>query len=559
MKPYFIKSLITLAILVVINLIADQVFYRWDLTKEKRNSISDLNIQTMQNLKKVVTVKVYLEGDFPPTLERLSNAIRNILYEMETYAEGNLQFTFIDPSDNKPLQKQFQEKGLVPIPLNIKEEDIEARKYIYPFIVIHYGEREEWLDIFKNAYYPNGMANLVKAETDIEYKLVSAIRRVTAEYRPTIGFLTGHNETPLKKMPELISELKNSYDIYEVNVKYGNAIPPSFLGLPDSLRKKYEGRTGLDVLLVVQPDSAFSEREKYEIDQYLMMGGKIIWLLDQNRVILDKQQTLSQPRELQLDDLFFKYGFKVNYDLVQDMTCGKIHLIADVNKQGGQFQSLNWIYYPMAVRFEEHPVTRNVDAVLFRYASTIDTLPRPGLKFTPLVLSSPLSRALNGNVMIDINEHTKPMPQNIFYNKGNKTLGLLIQGKFQSLFEGREAPTDAFAKEKPTAPFLSKNKVETAMIVLSDGQLVEKDDHPYVPYMPVDNKTLIQNAIDFLMGDEAITMVRAKEVEIRRLSKKAGKDHKLYIQVFNLLTPVIFIVIFGVIRYYWRKKRFENF
>lgn len=559
MKPYFIKSLITLTILVVINLIADQVFYRWDLTKEKRNSISDLNIQTMQNLQKMVTVKVYLEGDFPPTLERLSNAIRNILYEMETYAEGNLQFTFIDPSDNKPLQKQFQERGLVPIPLNIKEEDIEARKYIYPFIVIHSGDREEWLDIFKNAYYPNGMANLVKAETDIEYKLVSAIRRITAEYRPTVGFLTGHNEIPLKKMPELISELKNSYDIYEVNVKYGNAIPPSFLGLPDSLRKKYEGRTGLDVLLVVQPDSAFSEREKYEIDQYLMMGGKIIWLLDQNRVILDKQQTLSQPRELQLDDLFFKYGFKVNYDLVQDMTCGKIHLIADVNKQGGQFQSLNWIYYPMAVRFAEHPVTRNVDAVLFRYSSTIDTLPRAGLKFTPLVLSSPLSRALGGNVMIDINEHTKPMPQNIFYNKGNKILGLLIQGQFQSLFEGREAPTDAFAKEKPTAPFLSKNKVETAMIVLSDGQLVEKDDHPYVPYMPVDNKTLIQNAIDFLMGDEAITMIRAKEVEIRRLSKKAGKDHKLYIQVFNLLTPVILIVVFGVIRYYWRKKRFENY
>jgi len=559
MKNYFIKSAIVFALLLVLNFIADQFFFRWDLTKEKRNSISELNIETMKNLKKIVTVKVYLEGDFPPALERLSNAIRNVLYEMEAYSDGYLHFTFIDPSDNKALQKQFQEKGFSPIPLNIKEENIEARKYIYPVIVVNYGEKEEWIDIFKNAYFPNGMANLLKAETDIEYKLVSAIRRIIAEYKPTIGFLTGHNETPLKKMAELINELKNSYDIYEVNVKYGNSIPPSYLGLPDSLKKKFEGRTGLDVLLIVQPDSAFSEREKYEIDQYLMMGGKILWILDQNKVILDKQQTLSQPRHLQLDDLFFKYGFKINYDLIQDMSCGKIHLVADVNKQGGQFQSLNWIYYPMALRFKEHPVTRNLDAVLYRYASSIDTLSRNDLKFTPLILSSPLSRALNGNVLVDINEHTKPMPQNIFYNKGNKTLGLLIEGKFQSLFQGRDAPTDAFAKDKPTAPFISKNQQKTAMIVLSDGQLVEKDDHPYVPYMPVDNKTLIQNSIDYLMGDEAISLVRAKEVEVRKLSKKAGKEHKFYIQLFNLITPLIFIVIFGMVRFYWRKKRFEKF
>ncbi len=540
-------------------MIADQIFFRWDLTKEKRNSISELSKQTMQNLQKILTVKVYLEGDFPPALERLSNAIRNVLYEMEAYSDGNLQFTFIDPSDNKALQKQFQEKGIIPVPLNIKEENLEARKYIFPVIVVHYGDRQEWIDIFKNAYYPNGAVNLIKAETDIEYKLVSAIRRITAEYRPTIGFLTGHNETPLNKMAELINEIKNSYDIYEVNVKYGNAIPPSFLGLPDSLKKKFEGRTGLDVLIVVQPDSAFSEREKYEIDQYLMMGGKILWILDQNKVILDKSQTLSQPRNLQIDDLFFKYGFKINYDLIQDLNCGKIHLVADVNKQGSQFQSLNWIYYPMAVRFQEHPVTRNLDAVLFRYASSIDTLPRPNLKYTPLIKSSPLSRTLKGNVLVDINEHTKPLPQNLFYNKGNKILGLLIEGKFQSLFQGREAPTDNFAKEKPTAPFISQNKFETAMIVLSDGQLVEKDDHPYIHYMPVDNKTLIQNAVDYLIGDEAITMIRAKEVEIRRLSKKAGKDHKIFIQVFNLLTPMFLIIIFGTIRFYWRKKRFEQF
>jgi ABC-type uncharacterized transport system involved in gliding motility auxiliary subunit len=186
-------------------------------------------------------------------------------------------------------------------------------------------------------------------------------------------------------------------------------------------------------------------------------------------------------------------------------------------------------------------------------------LPKPNLKFTPLVLSSPLSRALKGNVLVDINEHTKPLPQNLFYNKGNQILGLLIEGQFQSVFQGREAPTDSFAKEKPTAPFLSKCKQSTAMIVLSDGQLVEKDDHPYIPYMPVDNKTLIQNAVDFLVGDEAITLVRAKEVEIRRLSKKAAKDYKLYIQIFNLVIPLILIVIFGVIRYIWRKKRYENF
>lgn len=556
MNPKLIRVVILLAIIVIINAVADQYFYRWDLTAERRNSLSDLSKQTMRSLTQNVTVKVYLEGEFPPSLARFANAIRNILYELEAYADGYLHFEFVDPSDNKQLQKQFYEKGMIPIPLNIKEENATKQQYIFPVLTVQYGEREEYVDLFKNCYFPNGAANLIKAETDIEYKIISAIRRVTRKYIPSIGFLQGHRETPLSKMPELFQDLKNAFNIYEVNLKYGEAIPPSLLGLPDSLQKKFEGREGLDVLIVAQPDSTFSEREKYEIDQYLMKGGKILWLLDQNHVILDKQSTLSQPRQLNLDDLFFKYGFKVNYDLVQDLNCGKIHLVADVQRQGGQFQSLNWIFYPLAIRFAKHPVTRNVDAVLYRYASTIDTLVRPDLKFTPLVFSSPVSRALQGNVLVDINEHTKPMPQQIFQNKGNQILGLLVEGKFKSLFAGREAPTDKFATQKPTAPFLSECKVPTQMIILSDGKLVEKDDHPYVPYMPVDNKTLIQNAIDFLMGDDAISLIRAKEVQIRKLKKEYVKDEqkKYTLQVLNVVLPLVLMILVGVGRWYWRRK-----
>ncbi len=538
-----IQAAMLVAILIVVNLLASGFFFRLDLTQEKRYSLSDYSKNTLDSLNRYLSVKVYLEGEFPPRIQRFKQAVKDMLTEMKVYGGTLIQYEFIDPSGNDELMQSFVDKGIAPITLNIRNSQTsEGRQYIFPVAVFSYDGREEMVDLFKGSVdYTSGEPSPLKAEANLEYKLIHAIKRLIQGSKKVVGVLRGHGEIGEEKTREWMRELANLYIPVEVNVQKGEAISPS-----------------ISVLIVLQPDSAFTEREKYEIDQYLMRGGKILWLLDQQDVNLHYQaETLSRLRQLNLDDLFMKYGFKVNYDLVSDLNCSTIELVIPNPNAPPTFSSQRWIYYPLLTQLADHPITRNLSAVKLRYASSIDTFSTPELRFVPLLVSSPYSRVQSGNVFVDLNQSIRnpPRPEEL-RGKGNRVMALLAEGQFHSLFEGREVPVDALAQQMPTAKFLRRNVSDTRMIVVGDGQVaVGEDVRGKIDFMAFDNKAFLLNCLDFLLGGESLIHIRAKDIQYHSLDLKKVKGNEWNIRLINLVLPVLVILFWGIIRQRIRMHR----
>ncbi len=558
-RSRWIQTILWLLILLFVNLLAENFFYRIDLTAEKRYSLSPFSIRTADTLDRILTVKVYLEGEFPPPIKRFRDAIETMLQELKVYAGDRIQYQFIDPAENIELLQAFANRGIQPVPINVRNSELEqSQKYMLPVAVFTYNGQDEYIDLLKGATMPTGEVSTLKAEAELEYKIIAAIRRLLRGKKKIIAILQGHGEPTLDQLKELVTELKQFYLVNTVSVKNGDPIPATKADMPDSLKAQIKGE-GVDVLLVLQPDSAFTEREKYEIDQFIMRGGKVLWCFDQQRVNLQNgPSTLSQLRQLNLDDLCMNYGFKVNTDLIQDRSCGFLDVVQGFHN-GPVWRSMPWCYYPKVQFFPDHPVTKNLDVVLMRYASSIDTLPRSGIKAEVLMVSSPLSRSQKGVIAIDLNElMTSPPPPEVLRGKGLRPLGVLLSGTFNSNFIGREVQTDSFAPQPATARFLPRTPYPNRMIVLSDGALVLGNDTRgrKDPFMPFDNKQLIMNCIDYLAGDLSMTEIRSKDIQFRSLDREKVRPNILNIQILNIAVPVLMVIVFGVIRYYQRRARY---
>jgi gliding-associated putative ABC transporter substrate-binding component GldG len=500
-----------------------------------------------------------LEGEFPPPIKRFRDAIETMLQELKVYAGDRIQYQFIDPAENIELLQAFAGRGIQPVPINVRNSELEqSQKYMLPVAVLTYNGQDEYIDLLKGATMPTGEVSTLKAEAELEYKIIAAIRRLLRGKKKIVAILQGHGEPTLDQLKELVTELKQFYLVNTVTVKNGDPIPATKAAMPDSLKVQIKGE-GVDVLLVLQPDSAFTEREKYEIDQFIMRGGKVLWCFDQQRVNLQNgPATLSQPRQLNLDDLCMNYGFKVNTDLIQDRSCGFLDVVQGFHN-GPVWRSMPWCYYPKVQFFPDHPVTKNLDVVLMRYASSIDTLPRSGITAEVLMVSSPLSRAQKGVIAIDLNElMTSPPPPEVLRGKGLRPLGVLLSGTFNSNFIGRELQTDSFAPQPATARFLPRTPYPNRMIVLSDGALVLGNDARgrKDPFMPFDNKQLILNCIDYLAGDLSMTEIRSKDIQFRSLDREKVRPNILNIQILNIAVPVLMVIVFGIIRYYQRRARY---
>lgn len=547
-----IQLILVIALLVVLNLIASGYFFRVDLTKEKRYSLSDLTISTVENLDYPLIVTVFMEGDFPPNIRKFQDAIRTTLVEMKLYAGGNLEFEFVDPGQNPELMQLFTQKGYRPVPIKVRVGPTETKEqYMWPLVVMRSRDREVYVDLLRGSSVmtPQGPnVDFLKAEADLEYKLTASIRNLKKERGGVIALLQGHGELPVEQIPDLGREIQNSYNLYTYNLA----------NVPE-----YEVSPSVDVLVILQPTSPFSERDKYEIDQYLIRGGSVLWVMDQEIVDMDmyrKQATLTSLYDLNLDDLFMKYGLKLNYDLIQDLEAESTEVFQP-GESGGTFLSKKWVFSPLVFNFPEHPISRNVDAVLLRYASSIDTFSQPGLQNQIFLHTSPRSRTIQGRQFIDVNEYIQtPPPENLF-SQGSKNAGVLTEGIFQSLFAGRKPPVDSLAPNPPAAKFGSANNPSAPgkMAIIADGEFVQgklyRGERGSLPY---DNKILLMNAIDYLAGDEALNQIRSKEVVVRQLSKEKARNFAGWIRVLNIGFPVLLVVLFGLGRFWFRRWKNEK-
>ncbi len=543
MKQQLIKISVLVAILIGINLLASFVFVRWDLTQEKRYTISDATKNLLQNLDEQIVINVYLAGDFPPGFERLERAIKETLESFADYGGSNIAYRFIEPNDPK-LQEELAQKGLIPTNLFANEDGKRTERLIFPGALIFYGGKEYPVQLLKGNQASGSEERLNQSYEGVEFELASAIRRLTLKDRKKIGFLVGHTKVPPPRFSDLLATLQQNYDLY-FDVQN-----------PDSWDKG-------DLLIIPKPDAPFSEEEKYKLDQFVMRGGKLLIFADGAQVdSVSLQGTFAQPLLLNLDDLLFKYGCRINPNLVKDMSCAMIPLNVGNMGDKPQIQPMPWRFFPLINNFGANPIVRNLDAVYSRFPSTIDTVMAPNVVKTPLLLTSQYTKTLKVPALVAYNE-ARQQPDPREYNNGVKTIGLLLEGTFSSLYNNRLLPTDP-----RMSSFVGQSK-PSKIIVVSDGDMIVNDiDYTRNAPLPMGydrltrytyaNKDFVMYAIDYLVDPKGLITARNKQVMLRPLDKIRLKEERTQWQLINLIAPLALVGLLGLGFQWWRKNQFAK-
>jgi ABC-2 type transport system permease protein len=542
-----------LVLVALLNLVASQHFFRIDLTEEKRFSIKEQTKSMLRDLDDQVYVEVYLEGELNASFRRLKNSIREVLDEFRIYSDNKVTITFIDPTtafSQKARNEYIGElaiKGITPTRVVERKDGQTLEKMIFPGALVSYGGMETGVMLLKGnkAFTPEEEIN--QSIEGLEYELANAIHKLTNVDRKRIGFVQGHGELDSLTVASLNNALLEKYDVYKVN-----------LFRKASLQE-------YDAVIVAKPKLAFSELEKYRLDQYIMNGGAMLFLLDKLEATMDsasREDYFAFPYELRLDDLLFKYGVRINADLVQDRNAGLYPVVTGQVGGKPQVQLMDWPFFPLINRYADHPITRNMDAVLLKFASSIDTVKADGIVKTPLAFTSAYSRKVSAPVPVSINEIRRNVkPEN--FSSGTIPVGYLLEGNFTSLYKNRFLPEDA---DQNT---FKADGEPARIIVFSDGDMARNDVNPrsgnpqQLGLDPFTNYTfaneeLLMNAMAYLTETNGLINARTKEVKIRPLDKEKIRTEKAKWQLINLVLPLMALIIYGMIRAYLRKRKFAH-
>lgn len=565
-KKDIIQFLSILSIIVLINVIGSLLHHRFDLTKEGRYSLSEASKELLSTLDDYIYVEVYLEGDFPAGIERLSLETRQILSEFK--AQNKLiQFTFINPTEStddktrNEIIKQLYEKGLNPTSLQVKGGDSYSEKIIVPGAIVKYGGKEVAVQLLKNQIASSPDQNLEQSIRELEYEFTNAIKQLRTPLKPSIAFLTGHGELEGVDIEDLTNTLAQQYSIDKIDLR---EFEVDSLGNPD-LTKKLRDLKLKKLLLIAKPKTTFQNLDKYFIDQYIMSGGKVIWMLDATNADMDslsnKGSFLVHPlRDLNLGDQLFKYGVRVNSNLVEDISSSKIPVPVSFVNDVPKWELLPWRYFPVSIPTSNHPITSNLNAVKFDFAGSIDTVKtNTKINKTVLLHTSPYTKLANTPYEVSL-QKALDQPVQEEFNKGPQSLAVLLEGTFESVFKNR---INALSKK---LPFKESSKT-TRMLVISDGDIA-KNQVSRGAALPLGfdtyekrqygNKDFILNAIDYLLEEDALIDVRTRELKMRLLDVQKINRERSFWQIVNLVTPVLLIILFGLIKQYKRKKKYAH-
>lgn len=549
MKNTLTRFVLLVVVLAGINWLASSFFFRWDLTEDKRYSISDATKQLLGSLEKDVIVNVYLNGDFPAGFERLESATREVLEEFKTYANGHLVVNYSDPSEatsEEQRQKQYMsliDRGLNPTNVFANEDGKRTEKIIFPGVIVQADTLSVPVQLLKGNKASTPEEQLNQSYEGVEFELASAIRVLANPGRKKVGFVVSHTKISPARLSDIIATIQQSYDVF----------------LDMNNPESYEG---LDALIIMKPDSAFSDDEKYKLDQYVVGGGKALFFVDGARVdSVSLDGNYAQPLDLNLGDLFFKWGIRLNTNLVKDLNCAQILLNVGNVGDNPEIRPMPWRFFPLLNNFGTHTVTRNLNAVYTRFLSSIDTVGGAnGIAKTPLLMTSPYTQLVNAPALVGYNEARKdPAPSE--YRSGIKLAGVLLEGSFTSLFQNRILSGD------PRAAKFKASGNGGKVIICSDGDLIVNDyDYKRNAPLPLGydrvtkqtfgNKDFVLHALDYMTDANGLINARGKQIAIRALDKIQIQENRKFWQALNLLLPVVLIGIFGALRYYLRIRKF---
>ena len=546
---------LVLGLLILLNLILTNYFFRIDLTSENRYSLSESSKKLASKVDDVLFVKVYLEGDFPAGFKRLRQSTKEMLDEFSAYTNGKMQYEFIDPFENADAKKandilrELGEKGLQPTNVQIKKDDESTQKLIVPGAVFYYKGKEYPVNLLK-AQFGQGPEEVINESIELmEYEIANVLRKCVETKVKQVAFIDDHGELGRWDVADASQELKEFYAVTRI---------PLALQTPQSLMKN-------DALIIAKPTTQFSEYEKFLLDQFVMHGGKILWLLESQIADMDSMgrsaMFMTGSYDLNVDDMLFKWGVRVNPNMVQDLQCNAIPILSTLRNGTPQQKLLPWMFFPVAAPSQQNPhiIVKGIDPVFFQFASSIDTTSNKDIKKTILLTSSPYSRTVGAPVKVDLNmARTQPDPN--MFTTGNVPLAVLLEGKFVSLFQYRPgAKTDAL----PYKPFIENGK----MIVVSDGDVIRnqrKESTGEIFPLGYDrytnqqfgNKRFLLNCMDYLCDDSGIIEVRAKEIKLRLLDKGKLKTERLKWQLVNLFIPIAIMLVFGLVNKMIRKRKY---
>jgi len=564
--------LVGVAIIVLVNFIGSFAFHRFDLTSEKRYTISDNSKDLAASLDDIVYVKVYLEGEFPAGFKRLRDETREMLDEFRAYAGGNLEYEFINPSESpdekerENIYKQLYKEGLRPTDLNVKEEDGTSNKIIWPGALISYKGQELPIQLLKSQMGVSPEMMLNNSIEALEYEILNAINNLKRFSKPRIAFIEGHGELDKVQTASLATSLAEYYtvDRLELNEELNSLTERVMV---DSLHD-YAVQIKYDAVVIAKPTQKFSEKDKFIIDQYVMHGGRIVWLVDPVFASMDSLQnadvSMAIPLDLNLEDQLFTYGVRINTNLIQDIQSAPIPVVTGRIGNQPKTQMFPWFFFPLLTPANSHPIVNNLNAVKGEFVSTIDTIARPKVRKTGLLKTSKYTKVSNTPTRISLGI-LRYEPDQSQYTAGHQIAAVLLEGYFQSVFKNRITPEIGNSREVNFRDESTFNK----MIVIADGDIaknyvnVKTSQYYQLGYdrytnQQYGNNDFMLNVINYLCDDNGLMSVRAKKLTIRLLDKTILKKEKFKWQLINTVLPIGLILLFGIGHYYDRKKKYTK-
>lgn len=563
-----IQLFVGIAAIFLINLIASQVYLRFDLTEEKRYTLSDATVQMLEELDDYAYFKVYLEGDFPAGFKKLRNETRDMLEEFKAYSPF-IEYTFINPSgivDNEKRESLIQElieKGLQPTNLHVNKKDGSSRILIFPGLILEYKGYEVPVELLNAQMGVSPERVLNNSIETLEFNLASALLKMLDGRKPTVAFLDGHGELKGAYLADIAKSLSEFYLLGSLRI--GGQM--SSLFAVDAAKKQIFGQPIIDALIIAQPTKPFSEADKYVIDQYIMHGGKVFWLIDPVAANMDSlqrsSQTIALKNELNLEDQLFKYGVRLNSNLLLDLNARSIPIVTGMIGNQPQQELLPWLYFPVLIPQSQHPIVRNLNTIMTEFASTLDTVAVDNVKKTVLLQSSLYSRLISTPAIIDL-ALLEEQPDAANYQAPPQPIVVLLEGKFKSLFANRIPPTlnDVFS-----LPPVKNESEKTSMLVSADGDIIKNQLH-YNQHYPLPlgfdqftrqtygNKDFIINAMNYLTQENGLINIRSREITLRMLDKNKVEQNLLFIQVLNVFLPLVLILLLGILLGYIRKVKY---
>ncbi len=565
--------------LFAVNYLASIVHARFDLTKEKRYTLSRSTKKLVDSLDEPVEIEVFLKGEFPSKFRKLTDRVDEFLQTLKESNRGKIRYRFISPKEEVPggngitYGDSLTHLGASPVNLKAQIKAGESSSLAFPFALLHYKGNQQLITLFTpppffTAASESPEAVINSAEALMEYQFARGIDQVSKPQVPGIAYAIGNGEPVDQRTYDLSQTLQNGYEFHTLDLKTAPIIPQA-----------------VNILMIVKPTETFTDDEILKIDQFLMHGGKLLCFIDnliaEQDSLAFKPETIAYDRNLNLTELFFRYGLRINTDLVMDLQCDLLPFVVGGDQKNPQMEFLRWNYYPFL-----NPGTdilgKNIGYVVARFANSIDSIAAPGIKKTPLLITSPNSRTISTPALISLNEN-KNVPADQKFNKNAIPVAMLLEGKFNSFYRNRATQAQRDSLNAHDMSF-SNESPETKLIIAADGDIVLNDfimnpetqqmepmpmgfnKYTYGEYMkqseagklfvPVANREFLINSVEYLLSNPAIAETRNKDIVLRLLDPQKVKKQQTTWQFINIALPVLLVLLFGWIYQYIRKRKY---